>query len=101
VIVGQSSVDYTQIRVAISVIIDWRLSLMPFQVNGRTMYKTKEACQLAGTNVDTFFRWVREGKFADVEYRDRNGWRLFTCSDVRRLKAKAQRIYRVSDVKSG
>jgi DNA-binding transcriptional MerR regulator len=69
---------------------------MPFQVNGQTMYKTKEACKLAGTNVDTFFRWVREGKFADVEYRDRNGWRLFTDTDIRRLEARVNRIYRTS-----
>jgi predicted site-specific integrase-resolvase len=72
---------------------------MSFQVNGETMYKTKEACQLAGTNVNTFFRWVREGKFADVEYRDRNGWRLFTISDIQRLKANVERIYRVSSMK--
>lgn len=64
------------------------------------MYKTKEACQLAGTNVYTFFRWVREGKFIDVEYRDRNGWRLFTSDDIRRLKAKANTLYRVSHQKT-
>lgn len=68
---------------------------MSLQVNGQTMYKTKEACKLAGTNVNTFFRWVREGKFADVEYRDRNGWRLFTISDIHRLEAEVKRIYRV------
>lgn len=72
---------------------------MSFQVKGRTVYKTKEACQLAGTNVSTFFRWVREGKFADVEYRDRNGWRLFTSSDIHRLKADVKRIYRVSSLR--
>jgi len=74
---------------------------MPFIINGKTMYKTREACKMAGTNVHTFFRWVREGKFDDVEYRHRNGWRLFTSADVRRLKAKAERIYRVSDIKTG
>jgi predicted site-specific integrase-resolvase len=67
-----------------------------FQVDGQTMYKTREACRLAGTNVNTFFRWVRQGKFADVEYRDRNGWRLFTISDIHRLEAKVKKISRLS-----
>lgn len=65
---------------------------MPFNIKGQTMYRTKEACSLAGTNVNTFFRWVREGKFPDVEYRDRNSWRLFTTDDIRRLEAKVKRI---------
>ena len=73
---------------------------MAIQANGKTLYRTSEACRLAGTNVHTFFRWVREGKFADVEHRDRNGWRLFTRSDIRRLKAKVKRIYRVSSLAS-
>lgn len=72
---------------------------MPCQINGEKFYKTKEACQLAGTNVSTFFRWVREGKIADVEYRDRNGWRIFTSSDIQRLEAIVTRIYQVHSSK--
>lgn len=68
---------------------------MPFEVNGQTMYKTREACLLAGTNINTFFRWVREGKFTDVEYRDRNNWRLFTIDDIQRLEARVKKISRV------
>ena len=67
---------------------------MPLRVNGRTYYATAEACGLAGTNVHTFFRWVRQGKFRDVEYRDRNGWRLFTIGDIRRLNTKVTTISR-------
>jgi predicted site-specific integrase-resolvase len=69
---------------------------MPVEINGMTMYKTREACKLAGTNVHTFFRWVRQGKFADVDYRDGNGWRLFTDADVSRLRDKVQKTYRIS-----
>ena len=68
---------------------------MAFQVDDQTMYQTREACRLAGTNVNTFYRWVREGKFADVEYRDRNGWRLFTISDIHRLEDKVKRVSRL------
>ena len=65
---------------------------MPLKVDGRTFYNVSEACKLAGTNRDTFLRWVREEKFADVVHRDRNGWRLFTSGDVRRLRARVNHI---------
>jgi len=65
---------------------------MPTKLSGKTYYGTAEACSLAGTNRGTFLRWVREGKFGDVENRDRNGWRLFTAEDVRRLRARVNYI---------
>jgi len=69
---------------------------VPFEIDGQTMYRTKEACSLAGTNVNTYFRWVREGRFPDTEYRDRNGWRLFTTGHIQRLQAKVKKISRVN-----
>ena len=72
---------------------------MPLKLDGQTFYNTREACKLAGTNRDTFLRWVRQGKFTDVERRDRNGWRLFTNEDIRRLKARVNHIERVSTIK--
>lgn len=72
---------------------------MSLKLDGQTFYSTKEACNLAGANRYTFLRWVRQGKFIDVEYRDRNGWRLFTDGDIRRLKAKVNTIEKVSTVK--
>jgi len=65
---------------------------MPVTVNGVTYYRTAEVCRIVGITKNTFFRWVREGLFADVENRDRRGWRLFTEDDVNRLKAEANRI---------
>jgi hypothetical protein len=35
---------------------------------------------------------VRQGRFKDVQHRDRNGWRLFTDGDVRRLKIRANHV---------
>ena len=72
---------------------------MPFKLNGRTFYKIGEACALAGTSRDTFLRWVRQGRFKDVQHRDRNGWRLFTDGDVRRLKTRANHVEIISTVK--
>jgi len=69
---------------------------MPVILDGQTYYNTHEACKLAGTNRHTFLRWVRQKKFPDVEHRDRNGWRLFTESDLQRLKTQVNHIERVS-----
>ncbi len=68
---------------------------MPFTLDGQTFYSIQEACKLAGTNRDTFLRWVREKKFRDVENRDRNGWRLFTAEDLLRLSSRVNRVQKV------
>jgi|WetSurMetagenome_2_1015567.scaffolds.fasta_scaffold1751933_2 excisionase family DNA binding protein len=69
---------------------------MTIVLDGQKFYTTAEVCKLAGTNRDTLLRWIREKKFNDVKYRDRNGWRLFTESDLERLKKKVNRIIYVS-----
>jgi len=67
---------------------------MPVRLNGKSYYRTAEACLMAGTSKNTFLRWAREGLFADVEHRDRRGWRLFTEDDISRLKGEVHRIQR-------
>ena len=69
---------------------------MTILLDGQKFYTTAEACKLAGTNRDTLLRWIREKKFNDVKYRDRNGWRLFTEEDVIRLKKRVNRIIDVN-----
>ena len=68
---------------------------MPTTLNGETYYRTAEACQIAGVSKNTFLRWVREGSFADVEHKDRRGWRLFTEDDLNRLKAEVNIIQEI------
>jgi excisionase family DNA binding protein len=65
---------------------------MTLEIDGQTFYSTQEACKLAGTNRFTFLRWVRQNKIADVKFRDRNGWRLFTEDDLKRLKNKVNHV---------
>lgn len=65
---------------------------MPEKLNGQTYYRTAEVCRTVGITKNTFLRWVREGLLADVAHRDRNGWRLFTDSDVQRLTARVNHI---------
>jgi DNA-binding transcriptional MerR regulator len=46
---------------------------------------TASAAKELGVSKTTLLRWFRDGKTADVG-RDRNGWRLFTLADIRRIK---------------
>ena len=46
---------------------------------------TASAAKELGISRGTLLRWFREGKTADVG-RDRNGWRVFTAADIRRIK---------------
>ncbi len=60
--------------------------MVPTVVDGKTYYRTAEACQRGGISRATFFRWLRDGSFPDVKNLDRRGWRLFTEGDLKRLK---------------
>ncbi len=60
--------------------------MVPTVVDGKTYYRTAEACQRVGISRATFFRWLRDGSFPDVKNLDRRGWRLFTEGDLKRLK---------------
>ena len=65
---------------------------MPISINGENYYWTAEAARIAGVSKNTLLRWFREGIFADVEQRDRRGWRLFSKYDLDRLTAEVKRI---------
>ena len=65
---------------------------MPISINGENYYWTAEAARIAGISKNTLLRWFREGIFADVDQRDRRGWRLFSKHDLDRLTAEVKRI---------
>jgi len=73
---------------------------MPIKLKGESYYWTAKACRTAGISKNTFYRWVKDGTFADVEYRDRRGWRLFSKSDLNRLKAEVNQIDRLPNVEA-
>ncbi len=64
---------------------------MPREFRDKTYYLSSEACEMAGISRGTLLRWIKEGIIADVELKDRNGWRLFSEEEVKKLKAEAQR----------
>jgi DNA-binding transcriptional MerR regulator len=65
---------------------------MTISLDGKTYYRTAEACRLAGISRNTYFRWLREELLPDVGIRDRRGWRLFTEEDLLRLRGEANRV---------
>jgi DNA-binding transcriptional MerR regulator len=65
---------------------------MPVKLRGETYYRTKELCRKAGISRSTLLRWLENGVLCDASNRDRRGWRLFTESDVRRIRAEANKI---------
>jgi predicted site-specific integrase-resolvase len=69
---------------------------MIMKIDGQKFYSVSDACSLAGISRVTFLRWVRQGKFVDVDHRNRNGWRLFTEDDLNRLKVQVNIMSRRS-----
>ncbi len=65
---------------------------MPVVINDQTYYRTAEVCRMVGISRNTLFRWLKEGIFSDVEYRDWRGWRLFTATQVETIKTKTNYV---------
>ena len=65
---------------------------MPIVINDETYYRTAEVCRMIGVSRNTLFRWLKEGIFSDVEYRDWRGWRLFTPAQLETIRAKTSRV---------
>ena len=65
---------------------------MSVTIDGRVVFSIGEALREATISRATFFRWVKEGFIQDVEFRDRNGRRVFTAEEVDELKRFAHRL---------
>ena len=65
---------------------------MSLKLEEQNLFSISEACKIAGISRPTFLRWVQQGKFTDVKYRDRNGWRIFTEDDISRLKSSVDQV---------
>lgn len=65
---------------------------MPIVLDGKEFYRIGEALQHAGLSRSTYYRWIREGRIADTDYRDRNGRRVFTRGELENLRSIAQRL---------
>jgi len=64
---------------------------MPREINGIKYYETTEVCDKVGISRPTLFRWLKRGILNKTQ-KDRRGWRLYTESDLNRIKAESIRI---------
>ncbi len=64
---------------------------MPKTISNKTYYRTTEACTMSGISKGTLFRWIRFGIIPDAEFKDRNGWRLFSKTEVKNISAIANK----------
>jgi DNA-binding transcriptional MerR regulator len=69
---------------------------MPVVINDQTYYRTVEVCRIVGISRNTLFRWLKEGVFSDVEYRDWRGWRLFTAAQLETIRMKTNHVTAIS-----
>jgi len=69
---------------------------MPVVINDETYYRTAEICRAVGISRNTLFRWLKEGIFSDVEYRDWRGWRLFTPAQMDIMRARTSQVTEIS-----
>jgi excisionase family DNA binding protein len=65
---------------------------MPIVIDGETYYRTAEVCRLIGISRNTLFRWLKEGKFGQQEYRDWRGWRLFTRAQLNSVRTATREV---------
>ena len=59
---------------------------MPLTISGKKFYRTQEALHLMGLPRSTFFKWLKEDKIKDAQYKDINGWRLFSDEEIKKIK---------------
>jgi excisionase family DNA binding protein len=64
---------------------------MPVKLEGRNYYRTAEVCRITGISKNTLFRWTKEGIIIEPASRDWRGWRLFSQTQVDKLKSKTGR----------
>jgi hypothetical protein len=65
---------------------------MPMVIDGKKLYRIGEALAAAPVSRATYFRWLKQRRVPDTQYKDRNGRRLFTEAELEGLKHEAQRL---------
>jgi predicted site-specific integrase-resolvase len=65
---------------------------VPIQVDGKRFYRIGEALAAASLSRATYFRWLKLGRLRDTRFKDRNGRRIFTDSELGILVDEAKRL---------
>jgi predicted site-specific integrase-resolvase len=65
---------------------------MSITIEQQKYYRTKEACLKAGISKATFHRWIKQGIIKDNFAKDRRGWRLFSESDIEKIRMEVFKL---------
>jgi predicted site-specific integrase-resolvase len=65
---------------------------VPLVIDGKKLYRIGEALSSAALSRATYFRWLKQGRVRDTQFKDRNGRRVFTEQELLDLKREAQRL---------
>jgi predicted site-specific integrase-resolvase len=65
---------------------------VPFVVDGRKLYRIGEALASASLSRATYFRWLKQGRLQDTQFKDRNGRRVFTEEELGNLRKECERL---------
>lgn len=60
-------------------------------LDGKSYFFAHEAAKSAGISKATLLRWIDQHAISDAARRDRNGWRLFSESEVEAIVRVAHR----------
>ena len=65
---------------------------MPLIIADKKYYRTQEALTLMGLPRSTFFKWLKEERIKDAQYKDINGWRLFSDEEIKKVKKYKEKL---------
>ncbi len=71
---------------------------MPLVIEGKKLYRIGEALASASLSRATYFRWLKQGRLRDTQFKDRNGRRVFTQHEMDELKREVQRLVEVPQI---
>ena len=64
---------------------------MPIEIKSQTYYTSSEVSVMIGISRGSLIRWIKSGTIEDAKIRNRNGWRLFSEAEIKKIKAEAQK----------
>ena len=64
---------------------------MSVKIAGQQYLQIQEVARILGVSRQTLQRWFREGRAPDVA-RDHRGWRVFSQTDVDRLRQVVEKV---------
>lgn len=68
------------------------MEIVPIVVDNKKLYRIGEALATASLSRATYFRWLKAGRIRETQYKDRNGRRLFTETELETLVGEAKRL---------